>query len=71
MESHIIQLLIKRSDYILNKKKLTKQEAKAIRGGALSGGSIFSGGKNAVQDLFNKVKDYFKQLMSHTVTFMI
>ncbi|MHB0809141.1 MAG: hypothetical protein ACYCDV_07235 [Facklamia hominis] len=44
----------------MNKKKLTKQEAKAIRGGAPSGGSIFLGGKNAVQDLFNKVKDYFK-----------
>lgn len=42
---------------MLNKKKLTKQETKAIRGGTLSGRSIFSGGKNTVQDLFNKVKD--------------
>lgn len=41
-------------------KKLTKQELKAIRGGARSSGSIFSGGKYAVQDLFNKLKDYFK-----------
>lgn len=43
-----------------DKKKLTKQETKVIRGGAPSGGSIFSGGNNAVQDLLNKVKDFFK-----------
>ena len=43
---------------MFDKKETYKQETKVIRGGLQVADQYFRG-NNAVQDLFNKVKDFF------------